>query len=142
MFLNLINNKRTVGNEKDGLFWKGESDERYTVKANVNLLEGVTDRKAPYKLIWNSLVPSKVSFFMWEVWWGKILTMEHLKRRGFQLASKCLLCRKVEENMDHLLLHCPSIWDLWEGFIHILGVAWVCPRTLKDLMEEWSFSYQ
>ena len=83
MFLNLINSKRTLGNEKDMLFWKGDSDGRYTVKANVNLLEGVTNRKAPYKLIWNSLVTPKVSFFAWEVWWGKILRMEHLKRRGF-----------------------------------------------------------
>ena len=95
MFLNLINNKRTLGNEQDMLFWKGDSDGRYNVKANVNLLEGVTDRKAPYKLIWNYLVPPKVGFFAWEVCWGKILTTEHLKRRGFQLASKCLLCRKA-----------------------------------------------
>ena len=87
MFLNLINNKRALGNEKDRPFWKGDSDGRYTVKANVNLLKGVTDRKAPYILIWNSLVPPKVNFFAWEVWWGKILTMENLKRRGFQLAS-------------------------------------------------------
>ena len=55
------------------------------------------------------------------------------------MASKCPLCRKAEENMDHLLLHCLSIWDLWEGFIHILGVAWVWFCTLKDLMDEWSF---
>ena len=67
MFLNLINNKRALGNEKDRPFWKGDSDGRYTVKANVNLLKGVTDRKAPYKLIWNSLVPPKVNFFAWKV---------------------------------------------------------------------------
>ena len=68
MFLNLVKNKRTLGNEKYRLFWKGGSDGCYTVKANVNLLEGVSDRKAPCKLIWNSLVPPKVSFFTWEVW--------------------------------------------------------------------------
>ena len=57
MFLNMINGKRTLRNEKDKLIWKGDSDGHYTVKANVNLMEGATDRKAPYKLIWNSLVP-------------------------------------------------------------------------------------
>ena len=77
MFLNLINKKRTLGNEKDRLFWNGDSDGCYTFKANINLLEGVTDRKAPYTLKWNSLVPPKVSFFAWEVWCGKILTLEH-----------------------------------------------------------------
>ena len=82
MFLNLSNSKRTLENEKDGHFWKGGSGGCYNVKANAKLLEGVTDRKTPYKLIWNYLVPPKVSFFVWEVWWGKILTMEHLKRMG------------------------------------------------------------
>ena len=75
MFLNLINSKRTLGNEEDKLFWKGGSDGRYTVKANVNLLEGVLDRKAPYKLIRNSLVPPKFSFFEWEVWCLKFLQL-------------------------------------------------------------------
>ena len=83
MFFNLINNRRTLVNEKNRHIWKRGSDGRYTVKANVNLLEVVTDKKVPYKLIWNCLVPLKVNFFTWEVWWGKILTMEHLKRRGF-----------------------------------------------------------
>ena len=96
MFLNLINSKRTLGNEKDRLFWKGDSNGCHIVKANINLLEGETDRKASYKLIWNSLVPPKANFFAWEVWWGKILTMEHLKISGFQLASKCLCTEKLK----------------------------------------------
>ena len=48
MFLNLISNRRTLVNEKDMLFWKGGSDGCYIVKAYVNLLEGVTDRKKPF----------------------------------------------------------------------------------------------
>ena len=43
-------------------------------------------------LIWNPLVPTKVGFFVWEVWWGKILTMDQLKKRGFSLASRCPFC--------------------------------------------------
>ena len=38
---------------------------------------------APWKLLWNNLVPLKVSFFAWEVWWEKILTIEHIKKGGF-----------------------------------------------------------
>ena len=26
----------------------------------------------PVKMIWNPLVPTKMGFFVWEVWWGKI----------------------------------------------------------------------
>ena len=40
------------------------------------------------------------------------------------MGSKCPMCRRVEENLDHLLLHCPLR---------------VCPRFVKDLSVEWSY---
>ena len=43
------------------------------------------------KMLWNPIVPTKVGFFAWEVWWGKILTMNQLQKRGFSLASRCTL---------------------------------------------------
>ena len=53
-------------------------------------------------------------FFAWEIWWGKVLTMEQLRKRGFQMASRCL-CGRTKENLDHLLLHCHLIWSLFGG---------------------------
>ena len=29
--------------------------------------------------------------------------------RGFQLASKCPLCGKAKEELNHILIHCPSV---------------------------------
>ena len=58
-------------------------------------------------MIWNSCVPPKVCFYAWLVWWGKVLAMEHLKKRGFQLASRCPLCGKAEEELNHILIHLP-----------------------------------
>ena len=55
----------------------------YTVRANTSLLEGDAGRTAPVKILGNGCVPPKVCFFAWEVWWRKVLTMEHLKKRGF-----------------------------------------------------------
>ena len=58
--------------------------------------------------------------------------MEQLKKRGFHLASRYALCGKVEENLNHLLFHCPLVWDLWAGLISIptfLGSAHTPLRT-------------
>ena len=43
---------------------------------------------------------TKVGFFAWKVWWGKILTTDQLSKRGFPLASRCPFCSKAEEVED------------------------------------------
>ena len=85
-------------------------------------------------------MPPKVCFFAWEVWWGKVLTMEQLRKRDFQMASWCLLCGRTKENLDHLLLHCHSIWSLWGGIISIPGLSWACLLSAKELLEGWNYS--
>ena len=54
-----------------------------------------------------------------------MLAMENLQKMGFQLASKCPLCSKVEEELNHLLFHYRSITGLWGGLFSIPGIAWV-----------------
>ena len=76
-------------------------------------------------------MPPKVCFFVWEVWWGKVFTVENRKKRGFQLASKCPLCGKAEEELNHLLFHCPLIKGLWEGLFSIPDIAWVFSPSQK-----------
>ena len=94
----------------------------------------------PIGLIWNSCVPLKVCVFTWEVWWGKVLTADQLKKRGFQLASRCPLCQKDEETLEHLLIHCPAVWGLWAALISFPSMDWVCPLSAKDLMMGWTTS--
>ena len=59
----------------------------------------------PIKMLWNPCVPTKVSFFSWEAWLGKMLTMEQSKKRG-NLASRYPFCRKYEEGLEHIMIHC------------------------------------
>ena len=48
----------------------------------------------------------KAAFFTWEATWGKILTLDRLKKRGWQLPNCCFLCGCEGENVNHILLHC------------------------------------
>ncbi|RVX22874.1 hypothetical protein CK203_008270 [Vitis vinifera] len=57
------------------------------------------------RVIWNSWVPSKVSFFAWEACWGKILILDQLQRRWCMLVYRCFLCKVNEESINHILLH-------------------------------------
>lgn len=91
----------------------------------------------PVKILWNSWVPTKICFFAWEAWWGKVLTMEQLKKRGFPLASSPL-CLAAKEDLNHLLIHCPPVWSLWSSIIYIKKSAWVWPGTTKTLLWNWT----
>ena len=52
-------------------------------------------------------------FFAWETSWNKILTINRLKRRGWNMPNRCYLCKKKEETSDHLILFCKKATMLW-----------------------------
>ena len=64
----------------DKLWWKETKSGSYSVKSYFDLLEGRRQHKVPFRMMWNPIVPIKVGFFAWEVWWDKVLTMNQLKK--------------------------------------------------------------
>ena len=77
----------------------------------------------PSRSIWNPIVPPKLSFFTWEAYEGKVLTLDQLKKRGFTLANRCFLCEEEKETIDHMLIHCPTARILWDLFLAIGGFS-------------------
>ncbi|KAG7990759.1 hypothetical protein I3843_02G040800 [Carya illinoinensis] len=45
--------------------------------------------------------------------------------------------QKDGESVDHLLLHCKVAQCLWDEVFSRVGVAWVMPRSVRDLMCCW-----
>ena len=76
--------------EKDKLMWNLSKDGCFSVKSLYGVLEGRREGLFPRKMIWNSCLHTKVSSFHLgslvrqsdkKIWWGKILTMDQLKKR-------------------------------------------------------------
>ena len=86
----------------------------------------------PSKLIWNSWVPTKVGFFACEASWGRILTLDQLKRRGRALANRCFPYEVEEETVEHLLLHCTKTKVLWNLSCHCWGVVGFPPHCERN----------
>ena len=59
------------------------------------------------------------------------LAMDQLKKRGFSLASRCTLCGKDEESLEHLFIHCPQVWCMWTAIFSFSGGGWVCPFLVR-----------
>ena len=134
-FLGVLNNCVIRPQTKDKIVSKGNASRVFTVKDYFNLLEGAYSD--PVNIIWNPHIPSKFGFFAWEAWWGKVLTTTHLRKRGFHLASKCPFCGMKEEELEHIPIHCPSIWGQWTDLLSAFGANWVCPLLVKDFLLGW-----
>ena len=95
-----------ISSEEDSVFWKGRGNGIFGVKDAYKQLVAPNVFAFSKKCIWVDKVPTKTAFFAWEATWGKILTLDRLQKRGWQLPNCCFLCGCEEENVNHILLHC------------------------------------
>ena len=90
----------------DSLFWKLNLNGVFNVCSFYNSLSAPLTIPFPWKCIWSSKVPRRVSFFLWIAAWDSILTIDNLVKRNLSLVNWCGLCHYDVETVDHLLLHC------------------------------------
>ena len=127
--------------EEDSVSWKGGKNGKFGVKKAYNLLISPSVSMFPKNGIWVENVPTKLVFFAWEAAWGKVLTLDRLQKRGWQLPNRCYLCGSEEENVNHLLIHCTMARVLWEIVLGLFGAQWVFSETVKEVVLSWKGSF-
>jgi hypothetical protein len=45
------------------------------------------------------------------------------------------MCKKSGESIDHILINCEVVRDLWSSLINLFGVDWVMPRRVRVVGE-------
>ena len=76
----------------------------------------------------------------WNVKHRSILTAENLKKRGLEGPSICPLCKKNEENLDHLLISCPFSREVWREAISLNLSNFSVTDLIVDLFTNWAES--
>lgn len=100
---------------------------------NFYLSLGTQLSTAPAALACLGLAPPRVEAFCSLAIVGKISTVDKLRRRGLTPANFsdiCVMCQKEEETINHLILHCEVVANIWSHFIARCGVAWCCPESI------------
>ena len=132
--LNMLRDFR-ITSEEDTVLWKGGGVHgKYGVKVAYNVLTVINACALPTKWVWVDKVPTKAAFFAWEAAWGKILTLDRLQKRGWQLPNRCFLCGCEEKNVNHILFHCIMVRALWEIVFALVGVHWVFSKSVKEAL--------
>lgn len=64
--------------------------------------------KSVFLVLWRIKVPRKIRFFSWQVLHGCANTLDRLIRKLSLLVGPfgCILYRKAEEDLDHILWYC------------------------------------
>ena len=78
-----------------------------------------------------------VSFFAWEASWNRILTIDQLNRRGWNMPNRCYLCKVEEETSDHLIIFCKKATMLWSLLFSLFDVQWVLHSSIKRNLIGW-----
>ncbi|CAN1233575.1 hypothetical protein LINPERPRIM_LOCUS3948 [Linum perenne] len=91
----------------------------------------------PVETIWSKEVPTKVQGILWLVFHGRILTLDVLKKRGFQMANRCSLCGSQEESVSHLFINCNFVYPIWSKISSRLSLSEPSPREAVDFITGW-----
>ena len=136
-FIHFLVNKKIRPLQEDRLLLKESRTNGFSVSLMYRKLRYSPPTEFPWRSIWNPIVPPKLGFFAWEASWGKVLTLDQLKRKGIPLVNRCCLCEENEETINHLLIHCLRAKMLWVLILAITDFNWVFPRTVRQLLLAW-----
>ncbi|XP_026378108.1 uncharacterized protein LOC113272494 [Papaver somniferum] len=125
-----------LSNGEDTRRWSWESSGVFSVKSCYKGLAKNSGIIFPSTQIWKRSVPTKVSFFVWLIHHNAILTQNNLKKKGWKLANRCILCKSNEETIDHLFIHCPEMYDVWMFFMKEFHRDWVISESATNLFIE------
>lgn len=87
--------------------------------------------------MWRS--PPRCLFFFGPCSWIKILTLNHLQSRGWNLANRCILCME-EELVNHLFIYCSMTKGGWDFFLSHLKIPWIFLDAFNKLISVWWIS--
>jgi hypothetical protein len=111
---------------KDCLIWRCTSNGEFTVRSAYHMEmemealkgcggSGHTKENLVWKACWNLKVPNVIKMFLWKACQNLLPTKVNLYKRGVTSNSKCPLCEREEETVEHILWSCASAQDVWGG---------------------------
>lgn len=62
-------------------------------------------------------VPHKLKIFAWHACQNGLPCFQNLVHRRVNIDGNCMFCAALMEDIAHALIYCPSVRNVWTGFI-------------------------
>ncbi|KAK2653362.1 hypothetical protein Ddye_013218 [Dipteronia dyeriana] len=122
----------------DALAWSHCPNGLFSVKSFRKCLEDSIVRNTDMlcEFPWQGICPLKIEIFAWQLLKGRILVKEVLFSFGLQqvVCTDCPLCGGGGESIDHLILHCVRVNEIWRIFMGWWGL-FIVSQKLGCLLE-------
>ncbi|RZC43590.1 hypothetical protein C5167_036535 [Papaver somniferum] len=136
---------KIISNIPDRRVWLHSATGEFSAKScyNVQIEEAYQEEihfTNPH-ILWNDIIPTKVSFFIWATLWNASPTMDVLVRRAVVPPTtdiRCKLCLMEEETISHILLHCSFVYEVWSYFLRYTGMNTAMPFTTGMCIDGWT----
>jgi hypothetical protein len=136
-FFQMLGSTKVNMERADCLKWVPSKKGVFRVKSFFGSMMCAGGTRFPWKCVWRSQAPLRAAFFTWSAALSRILTLDNLRKRNLIIVDRCCLCKRDEESVDHILLHCDLASALWNNIFSRFGISWVMPRSVFDLVACW-----
>ncbi|XP_042515225.1 uncharacterized protein LOC122089557 [Macadamia integrifolia] len=110
--------------QKDRCCWSLSSLGAFSTKSAWEALRKVSPKVGWAKMVWSSVLIPRQSVFGWRLIHGKLPCDDKVKRKGVLLPSRCEMCNKAEESINHLFVKCDGAVYIWRAFAEVFGFQW------------------
>lgn len=120
---------------EDSYYWQPKAGGEYTVNSDYKILmekgrsvkrcnskgDGSSNAEGSQQMtqIWNTLwrlnIKQKIKLFIWKCIKGALPVREAVSRQTGRGDPICTTCGEAQETIDHLLLNCPYMMDIWKS---------------------------
>jgi hypothetical protein len=88
-------------------------------------------------MTWKSWAHPRCKFFIWLVSLNRCWIADRLARRGLDHLESCPLCDQREETVQHILISCVFVKDIWFRVLSKVGLQSLSPGTADLVFQEW-----
>ncbi|KAF3781584.1 hypothetical protein EJ110_NYTH36575 [Nymphaea thermarum] len=88
--------------------------------------------------IWNVGAPPRAAWTTYMAVEGRLQVDARAQKHGLYLASRCYICKSVQEDINYVFLHCKEARSLWELVIKKFRQSNFHPLTIKDALVWWT----